>query len=851
MLGLLVGFAVVVAIMALVLMIPRSVSPVYERRREAKGLADLLLWYSLVEDGILLQNDGSFLAVWEYRGPDLASATHTEMDAVAARLNQILRLGSGWMIQVDAIRNKANEYAKRSRFPDAVTALIDEERRLQFESEGSHFETEYFLTLTYLPPVAAEERLQGFMISGKEEKKGVAAAALTHFKTKINSFEEVFASQLPSVRRLRAVRSEEPGGFVRVDDELLAYLRRSLTGVKAPVALPDIPVFLNDMLSMDDFVGGLEPKLGDRHVRVISIDGFPRHSWPGALAVLDTVSCEYRWHTRAILIDPAEAQAIIEKTRKKWRFQMRGFKDQVMRKQDGPTNLFAAEMAADAEAAAGVAASGDVHFCYFSSSIILQHQDLAFLERVIGEFRKALLNRGFGIRVEDVNAVEAFLGTMPGNGYAQVRRPMAHTRNLVDLMPIASVWAGEKVNPSALMPKDSPPLIFAATSGGTPFRLNLHYQDLGHTLLVGPPGSGKSTAMALTVAQWFRYPNAQVFAFDKGASLYALCKAANGRFYDIGEPGLSFQPLRNIDNPEELSWAAEWIETLLRMQKVEVGPGDKTQIQEALQLLADTPVRRRTLTEFQANLQNTTFREALAPYVVSGTLGNLLDSEDDTLVESNFVACEMETLLSGSYSEAAVMAVLLYLFRRMERRLDGRPTLVPIDEAWLFLSHPAWRDKIKDWLKTMRKHNAVVMLATQSLSDIQESPISSTIIQSTATKIYLPNAEAGNASVSEFYKRAGLNSRQIEIVQRALPKRDYYVMHPLGRRLISFRLGPIALAFVGASGAETRARLQHLERQYGPDWVAQWLFERGVSREWIEFYERQKGVRYEETAMAS
>src|SRR5215470_3654772 len=186
MLGLMFGFAVVVAVMALVLMVPRSVSPVYERRREAKGLADLLLWYSLVEDGILLQHDGSFLAVWQYHGPDLASATHTEMDAVAARLNQILRLGSGWMIQVDALRNKANEYAKRSRFPDPVTALIDEERRLQFESEGSHFETEYFLTLTYLPPVAAEERLRGFMISGKGDKKGVAAEALGHFKAKIN-----------------------------------------------------------------------------------------------------------------------------------------------------------------------------------------------------------------------------------------------------------------------------------------------------------------------------------------------------------------------------------------------------------------------------------------------------------------------------------------------------------------------------------------------------------------------------------------------------------------------------------------------------------------------------------------
>ena len=167
----------------------------------------------------------------------------------------------------------------------------------------------------------------------------------------------------------------------------------------------------------------------------------------------------------------------------------------------------------------------------------------------------------------------------------------------------------------------------------------------------------------------------------------------------------------------------------------------------------------------------------------------MLDSRNDGLTTSRFVVCEMETLLSGSYGEATVMAVLLYLFRRMERALDGSPTLVPIDEAWLFLKHPAWRDKIQDWLKTLRKKNAVVVLSTQSMADIKESPIASAILQSTATKIYLPNSEAGNEGMRQFYEYAGLNSREIELLQTATPKRDYYVVQRLGRRMISFRLG--------------------------------------------------------------
>jgi type IV secretion system protein VirB4 len=479
---------------------------------------------------------------------------------------------------------------------------------------------------------------------------------------------------------------------------------------------------------------------------------------------------------------------------------------------------------------------------------VLQHKDLKFIETMVGEFRKALINRGFGVRLETVNAVDAFFGTMPGNRTAQVRRPMAHTRNFVDLMPISAVWAGEGVNPSALMPPNSPPLVQAATSGGTPFRLNLHFQDVGHSLLVGPTGAGKSVAIALFSSQWFRYPNAQVFAFDKGHSLYALCKAAGGRFYDIGESGLAFQPLRDIEDPAEFAWGVEWIETLMRLQDIRVGPAERQTIHRAVRQLAESPKRRRTLTELEANLQDENLKSGLKPYVIDGPLGRMLDASDDSLVDSHFVVCEMETLLSGSFSDATVMAVLLYLFRRMERSLDGRPTFVPIDEAWLFLRHPAWRDKIQDWLKTLRKKNAAVLLSTQSVADVKDSPIASTIFQSTASKIYLPNSEAGNESMREFYRYAGLNSREIEILQRALPKREYYFVHPLGRRLISFRLGPVALSFLGASSPKDRARINALEKQHGDGWIAAWMAERHVSKDWIVYFE---GGRGHEEAMAS
>jgi len=187
-------------------------------------------------------------------------------------------------------------------------------------------------------------------------------------------------------------------------------------------------------------------------------------------------------------------------------------------------------MVSDTECALAEATSGDVHFCYLSSSIVLEQKDRKFLESIIGEFRKVLINRDSVCGLKTINAVDAFFGTLPGNGVAQVRRVIAHTRNYVDLMPISAVWAGEKKNPSSLMPPDSPPLLYAATQGGVPYPPEPARLRRWAHASYGPTGAGKSVSLALFVAQWFRYPNAQVFAFDKGIPCTACAKQRAGAF---------------------------------------------------------------------------------------------------------------------------------------------------------------------------------------------------------------------------------------------------------------------------------------------------------------------------------
>lgn len=806
-----------------------------EHRTEPRGLADLLLADALVEDGILLQQDGSLVAGWSYRGPDMMSAAAAEMDALSARLNHVLRLGSGWMVQCDAIRSCVPGYPEPGAFPDSVTRVIDEERRQQFMDEGTHFESEYFLTLTYLPPLELEERAKGWLFDGGDARsdRRTAAQHLEQFRVKVDTFENVFG-QLFRTERLKRVTMKDDYGYEHVHDRLLRYIRRCIGGMDHPFALPQIACYLNDILACEDFYGGIEPRIGRKKIRVVALDGFPRLSSPGILRELDQLPIEYRWNTRAILIDPEEARSILDKHRKKWRSKIRGWKDQILRTQSGAVDVHAQEMSVDAEEAMGVAAAGDVQFCQYSANIVCLDEDAERLYENTRLIMKTVQNLGFSCRIEDVNAVEAWRGSLPGEGYSNVRRVLLHTLNLADMMPITAVWAGLRENPSPLMPKKSPALLYAATSGATPFRFNLHVSDLGHTLIVGPSGAGKSTALGLIAAQWFRYSRSQVFAFDRGYSIWMLTEAVGGEFFDLAGPksDLAFCPLRNIDDEASVAWAVGWIEVLCELNGLKFGPKHRNAVSSAVVQLRLSPTR--TLTELSANVQDIEIREALQHFTVMGPLGPLLDAEHDSLGDGRMLAFETENLLQ--LDAKAVIPVLLYLFRRIEQRLDGSPTLILLDEAWAYLQHELFRERLRDWLKTMRRKNAVVVMATQQISDIANSQIADVVLENCPTKILLPNAESKNPASRAFYNRVGLNERELEILQTSVPKQHYYVVSPLGRRLVNLGLGRVALAWVGVNGAEERQLVQNVMDRYTDSWRTEWLRLKGVPQ-WADYFE--------------
>jgi type IV secretion system protein TrbE len=174
------------------------------------------------------------------------------------------------------------------------------------------------------------------------------------------------------------------------------------------------------------------------------------------------------------------------------------------------------------------------------------------------------------------------------------------------------------------------------------------------------------------------------------------------------------------------------------------------------------------------------------------------------------------------------LPILLYLFRRIERSLHGQPAAILLDEAWLMLGHEVFRHKIREWLKVMRKANCLVLMATQSLSDAANSGILDVIIESTSSKIFLPNPNARQEEAAALYRRFGLNDRQIEIIADAVPKRQYYYVSERGRRLYELALGPLALALVAISDKDSVLEVKKCEERFGERWVEEWLRRRGM-----------------------
>lgn len=826
-------------------------------RAKRAGFPDLLRYASMDRPGVITGKGGELMATFKYRGPDMQCSSQEELNYLRVRVaDMIKRLGGGWMFHSTTLRKESVEYSDAGFFPDAVTRAIETERVGQYRMEGSHYENEYYLTFTYLPDLIVLSKIKEFAYDSADKAQGspdrIMEKAFLYFERQIAEYVGILESCMQNKLHRLGPREEIDPVTLRpiLFDDQLTYFQECLTGIDDPIRLPDvmIPVGLDYILGCYEFSTGIRPILNGQNIRVVAVESPPDEGTLfGMLEVLNVLGVQFRWTTRWIAEDADKAKARTQKVRSKWRQKVRGVVADVTGRQGGTINRDAADMASDAEAVINDWESGAVVYGYWTSVVVLMSPTANHLDSSVLFLLKHIRAKGFVCRDETVNTTEAFLGSLPGHGYENLRRPEIHSMNLADCLPLTSTWQGPVDNPCGFYKKyypasAVPPLFQGAASGGTPFRVVLHNGDVGHTFIGGPTGAGKSTLLCLIAAAHFRYPDARFYGFEKGESMLALCLGAGGSHYNFlddespSSKGIGFAPFAQIDRLSDRTWAVDYLETILTLHDIKVDLNVSAELNRCMDVLCTRPMGMRSFTEFNQLVQIREVSQVLNLYE-SRLAGGMLNAERDSVSTSRFTVFEMEKLMD--MNDKHVVPVLLYLFRMIERTLDGSPTIICLDEAWLMLQHPMFAEKLKEWFKVLRKANALVIFATQELQDVANSPIASTIFSSCQTKILLPNASAKMEDNMKLYKSIGLTDREIDLLMMATPKREYFFTSPAGRRLFQLELGPVALAWVAVSGADDRKAVKELVKLHGANWVPFWatrqridpsIFERGAVR---------------------
>jgi type IV secretion/conjugal transfer VirB4 family ATPase len=800
-----------------------------EYRQPTGRLPDRLPWACLVAPGVVLQKDAVFQMTVAFRGPDLASSLDAELMAASARINNALRrLGSGWGLFIEAQRFESSAYP-RSNWSHPAADMVDRERQIAFEHAGAHYESSYYLTFTWRLPPERSTRAAAFFFHEASGRPADERTALTrelrHFQKAVAEIVDILSGVFPDVGTLD-------------DDQTLAYLHSTISTHRHPVRAPETPMYLDALLPDMPLSPGDVPMLGDHFLCTLTVTGFPGSTFPGVLDALNHLQTEYRWVTRYLCLDKIEAKALLEKYRRQWWAKRKGLwtmiKEEASHQEAALVDNAAANKAADADAALQELGDDLVSFGYLTATVTVWDRDVEQARRKSQRVKETIQSQGFTVRDETLNATEAWLGSLPGHVYANVRRPIVSSMNLAHLMPLSSVWAGDPVNRhlERVCGVGEPHLV-CSTTGSTPFRLHLAVGDVGHTLIIGPTGAGKSTLLGMLALGWLKYPGARVVIFDKDRSARAATLAVGGICYEPGSDRapVAFQPLADIDQASERVWAAGFVATLLAAQGVTVDHGIQSAIDDTLRALAGAAPHERTLTLFASHIgsRERRLRDAIRPYTLDGNFGQIFDADRDDVHGMHWTMIEMGPLMG--LGEAVVIPALEYLFHRVEGQFTGEPTLLIVDEAWLFLSHPVFARRLQAWLKTLRKKNVYVVFATQEVADATSKPeLLSTILSACPTKIFLPDDEALTPAMTAAYQAVGLTTAEIDILAKAQKKRDYYYRSVKGRRLFQLGLGSAALAFVGASSETDHRFLDEMIRSRPPrDYASAMLERRGVA----------------------
>ena len=769
--------------------------------KEAK-VGDRLPYARLIDEHTVLLRDGSVMSAIQVPGLLFETEDSDALNAHAATREVMLRstLDARFVMYHHVIRRRV-EVELDAEFPDALSRHIDA-RWKQRLAGGSLFINDQFITLIRRPArgkTGLPERLSKlFSRAGAQE--------LEADPKDLRSLKAAISGLVASLQNYGAavLGDYQAPGSSGTNSEMLELLSALYNGEMRPVRRPAPDTDIGHMLPYRRASFGLDAmelrgSAAPDFAAILGLKDYPEATSPGLLDNLLRLPFE---------MVVSESYAPNERTTVKERI------DLALRRSRSVDEEAAAERA-DMLAARDALGNGAVGFGDHHLTVLVRERTLPRLDDAMAACAAALADTGAIAVREDTNLEPAFWAQFPGNEEYIVRRALISSANMAGFGSFHGFALGQA---SGNHWGDAVTLL--ETTSATPFFFNFHHGDLGNFSVIGPSGSGKTVVMNFLAAQAQKFrPRTILFDKDRGAELFI--RGIGGR-YDRISPGAptGFNPLALPDTPANRAFLRDWLAVLLAAD----GPEEFATISAAVDATYANDPSLRRLRHFKELLAGARrpepgdLADRLAAWIGEGEHAWLFDNERDRLdLATRVLGFDMTALLENPRLRTPTM---MYLFHRIDERLDGQPTMILIDEGWKALDDEVFAARIRDWLKTLRKRNALVGFATQSARDALDSRISTALVEQTATMVFMPNSRARPEDYCDGF---GLTQHEFALI-RSLPahSRCFLVRQPDASVVVRLDLSGAPEVLTILSGRESAVRRLDLLREAVGDAPPAW-----------------------------